>query len=144
MSPAGTSVLVAFFSFARLPPALSLPFPTSFEQNSSRQVTLTTTVPPPSSGGVALVEMLNLLEGFDLEAMGHNSALYLHLLTEAMRRAFADRAEHLGDPEAKTLKMLVEELNAAGGVNGEKIERTTCCRIRLIPKVASSVSSGRP
>ena len=53
---------------------------------------------PPSSGGVALVEMLNLLEGFDLRAVGHNSALYLHLLTEAMRRAFADRAEHLGDP----------------------------------------------
>ncbi len=53
---------------------------------------------PPSSGGVAMVEMLNLLEGFDLQAIGHNSALYLHLLTEAMRRAFADRAEHLGDP----------------------------------------------
>lgn len=53
---------------------------------------------PPSSGGVALTEMLNILEGFDLKAIGHNSALYLHLLTEAMRRAFADRAEYLGDP----------------------------------------------
>lgn len=53
---------------------------------------------PPSSGGVALVEMLNILEGFDLKAMGHNSALYLHVLTEAMRRAYADRAEHIGDP----------------------------------------------
>ncbi|MFQ5568617.1 MAG: gamma-glutamyltransferase [Rhodothermales bacterium] len=53
---------------------------------------------PPSSGGVALVEMLNILEGFNLEKIGHNSALYLHLLTEAMRRAYADRAEHLGDP----------------------------------------------
>lgn len=53
---------------------------------------------PPSSGGVAVVEMLNLLEGFDLKKMGHNSALYLHVLTEAMRIAFADRAEHLGDP----------------------------------------------
>ena len=53
---------------------------------------------PPSSGGVALLAMLNILEGFDLEEMGHNSALYLHVLTEAMRRAFADRAEHLGDP----------------------------------------------
>lgn len=56
-------------------------------------------MPPPSSGGVALVEMLNILEGFDLQAMGHNSADYLHVLTEAMRRAFADRAEHLGDPD---------------------------------------------
>ncbi|NNF58510.1 MAG: gamma-glutamyltransferase family protein, partial [Rhodothermaceae bacterium] len=53
---------------------------------------------PPSSGGVALVEMLNILEGFELETIGHNSALYLHLLTEAMRRAYADRAHHLGDP----------------------------------------------
>lgn len=55
-------------------------------------------MPPPSSGGVAVVEMLNILEGFNLGKMGHNSALYLHVLTEAMRRAFADRAEHLGDP----------------------------------------------
>jgi gamma-glutamyltranspeptidase/glutathione hydrolase len=55
-------------------------------------------MPPPSSGGVALVEMLNILEGFDLAEIGHNSALYLHLLTESMRRAFADRALHLGDP----------------------------------------------
>ena len=53
---------------------------------------------PPSSGGVAMIEMLNILEGFDLREMGHNSAMYLHVLTEAMRRAYADRAEHLGDP----------------------------------------------
>ncbi|MEQ8409573.1 MAG: gamma-glutamyltransferase [Gammaproteobacteria bacterium] len=56
-------------------------------------------MPPPSSGGVAMVEMLNILEGYDLAAMGHNSADYLHVLTEAMRRAYADRAEHLGDPD---------------------------------------------
>lgn len=56
-------------------------------------------MPPPSSGGVALVQMLNILEGFDLASMGHNSADYLHVLTEAMRRAYADRAEHLGDPD---------------------------------------------
>ncbi|MEM6319742.1 MAG: gamma-glutamyltransferase [Bacteroidota bacterium] len=55
-------------------------------------------MPPPSSGGVAVVEMLNILEGFNLQKMGHNSAMYLHILTEAMRTAFADRAEHLGDP----------------------------------------------
>jgi gamma-glutamyltranspeptidase/glutathione hydrolase len=54
---------------------------------------------PPSSGGIALVEMLNILEGFNLYEMGHNSALYLHILTEAMRRAYADRARHLGDPD---------------------------------------------
>src|SRR5690606_24763307 len=55
-------------------------------------------MPPPSYGGVTLVEMLNILEGFDLAKMGHNSAMYLHVLTEAMRRAYADRALNLGDP----------------------------------------------
>ena len=56
-------------------------------------------MPPPSSGGVALVEMLNILEDYDLFEMGHNSADYLHVLTETMRRAYADRAEYLGDPD---------------------------------------------
>ena len=56
-------------------------------------------MPPPSSGGVVLVEMLNILEGFDLESMGHNSAATLHVMTETMRRAYADRAQHLGDPD---------------------------------------------
>ncbi|WP_222612531.1 gamma-glutamyltransferase [Undibacterium flavidum] len=54
---------------------------------------------PPSSGGVALVEMLNLLEGYDLKTNGYGSAKNQHLITEAMRRAFADRAQHLGDPD---------------------------------------------
>jgi len=54
-------------------------------------------MPPPSSGGVALVEMLNVLEGYELEAMGHNSAAYIHHLTEAMRLAYRDRALLLAD-----------------------------------------------
>jgi len=54
-------------------------------------------MPPPSSGGTALVQMLNILEGYDLAAMGHNSATYVHHLAEAMRRAFRDRARHLAD-----------------------------------------------
>jgi len=56
-------------------------------------------MPPPSSGGIILSEMLNILEGFNLNAIGHNSAQYLHLLTETMRRAYADRANYLGDPD---------------------------------------------
>ncbi|HEX6598515.1 MAG TPA: gamma-glutamyltransferase [Gemmatimonadaceae bacterium] len=56
-------------------------------------------MPPPSSGGVALVEMLNILEGYDLGAMGHNSPRYVHYVAEAMRRAFLDRARYLGDPD---------------------------------------------
>lgn len=55
---------------------------------------------PPSSGGVVLLEMLNILEGFDLAGWGQTSAPYLHVLTEAMRSAYLDRARHLGDPEA--------------------------------------------
>lgn len=53
---------------------------------------------PPSSGGIAVVTMLNILEGYNLSEMGHNSAAYLHVLTEAMRRAYADRAQFVGDP----------------------------------------------
>ena len=56
-------------------------------------------MPPPSSGGVALIQMLNVLEGYDLGAAGHGSALNVHRLAETMRRAFADRARHLGDPD---------------------------------------------
>lgn len=56
-------------------------------------------MPPISSGGVALVEMLNLLEWFDLKASGYGSARTIHLVTESMRRAYADRAQHLGDPD---------------------------------------------
>jgi gamma-glutamyltranspeptidase / glutathione hydrolase len=57
------------------------------------------TMPPPSSGGVAMIEMLNVLERYDLKGMGSGSSLATHVLVEAMRRAFADRAQFLGDPD---------------------------------------------
>jgi gamma-glutamyltranspeptidase/glutathione hydrolase len=56
-------------------------------------------MPPVSSGGVTLLLMLNMLEGDDLGASGFGSARTLHLMAEAMRRAYADRARHLGDPD---------------------------------------------
>lgn len=56
-------------------------------------------MPPPSSGGTVTVEMLNILEGYDLAAMGQNTAPYLHHLAEAMRRAYRDRAHYLGDTD---------------------------------------------
>ena len=56
-------------------------------------------MPPPSSGGVHLVQMLNILSGVPLTRDGHNSAHYLHHLIEAMRRAYADRSLYLGDPD---------------------------------------------
>jgi gamma-glutamyltranspeptidase/glutathione hydrolase len=57
------------------------------------------TMPPPSSGGIALLQMLNVLENYPLKALSHNSATYLQLVTEAMKHAFADRAQYLGDPD---------------------------------------------
>jgi len=84
-------------------------------------------MPPPSSGGVAMIEMLNIMEGMDLKAMGHNSPQYLHTLAESMRRAFRDRAVHLGDPDftqppvakltsksyAKTLRATIDPAKAS-------------------------------
>jgi gamma-glutamyltranspeptidase/glutathione hydrolase len=56
-------------------------------------------MPPPSSGGAVLIEMLNILEGYDLKEMDWASSDRYHLMTEAMRRAFADRAEYMGDTD---------------------------------------------
>lgn len=56
-------------------------------------------MPPPSSGGIALIEMLNMLEPIDLESLGWNSANYVHNVIEVMRRAFSDRAHHMGDTD---------------------------------------------
>jgi gamma-glutamyltranspeptidase / glutathione hydrolase len=56
-------------------------------------------MPPPSSGGVALIQMLNVLEGYDLRATGFGSAASVHVMAEAMRRGFAERARYLGDPD---------------------------------------------
>jgi gamma-glutamyltranspeptidase/glutathione hydrolase len=56
-------------------------------------------MPPPSSGGIALLQMLEMLEPYPLEEWGFHSALSTHYTVEAMRRAFADRAEYLGDPD---------------------------------------------
>ena len=55
--------------------------------------------PPPSSGGVALIETLNILEGFDLAKLGNRSAETIHLTSEAFRRVFYDRTDFLGDPD---------------------------------------------
>jgi gamma-glutamyltranspeptidase/glutathione hydrolase len=57
------------------------------------------TMPPPSSGGIALIEMLNMLEPYDLKSMGWHSSAHAHAMIEVMRRAFADRAEFLGDTD---------------------------------------------
>ncbi|MFS1423295.1 gamma-glutamyltransferase [Shewanella sp. 10N.286.48.B5] len=56
-------------------------------------------MPPPSSGGIHIIEMLNVLEHYPIEELGHNTAQTLHLMTETMKHAYADRSEYLGDPD---------------------------------------------
>ena len=57
------------------------------------------TMPPPSSGGIHLIQMLNILENFELSAYEHNSYQYVSLLSETMKYAYADRSKYLGDPD---------------------------------------------
>jgi gamma-glutamyltranspeptidase/glutathione hydrolase len=87
-------------------------------------------MPPPSSGGVHVIQMLNILEGYDLKSMGHNTADYLHVLIEAMRRAYADRSKYLGDPdyfevpvEALIDKAYAEKLRATINMSGASNSR---------------------
>ena len=97
-------------------------------------------MPPPSSGGVALVQMLNILENFDLKSKGLLTAPAIHLQVEAMRRAYLDRARHLGDPDfvdvpvarltskahAKTLARRIDPQKASRSVElGKDIVTTT-------------------
>src|SRR5207245_1126292 len=84
--------------------------------------------PPPSSGGICLVEMLNILENYDLRAHSRFSPETLHLMTEAMRRAYCDRARYLGDgdfvkiPARLTSKSYARTL--AQGIEPDKATRS--------------------
>jgi gamma-glutamyltranspeptidase/glutathione hydrolase len=71
--------------------------------------------PPPSSGGIALLETLNILEGFDLASMGDRTPQTMHLIIEAFRRAFKDRTSFLGDPDFESMPtaQLVDKRYAA-------------------------------
>jgi len=101
-------------------------------------------MPPPSSGGVHLVQMLNILEGWDLNALGHNSAAYLHRLVESMRRAYADRSLHLGDPDFYPVpaEQLMDKKYAT--VLREQIDLDKSSRsidIKPVPTVSNNESS---
>jgi gamma-glutamyltranspeptidase/glutathione hydrolase len=70
---------------------------------------------PPNNQGLVALQMLNILEGFDVKALGHNTAEYLHLLVEAKKLAFLDRAKHIADPafyQAPLAKLLSKEYAA--------------------------------
>ena len=94
-------------------------------------------MPPPSSGGAVLIEMLNILEGYNLKEMDWASSDRYHLMTEAMRRAFADRAEYMGDTDYAKVPLagLIDKKYAA------QLRQT------INPKRASSseqVKAGKP
>jgi gamma-glutamyltranspeptidase/glutathione hydrolase len=94
-------------------------------------------MPPPSSGGAVLIQMLNILEGFALEKTEASSSERYHLMTEAMRRAFADRAEYMGDSD-------FVKVPVAGLIDKAYAERL---RLTIDPKRASTsaeVRAGQP
>ena len=104
------------------------------------------TMPPPSSGGIHLIQMLNILENFELSNYEHNSYQYVSLLSETMKYAYADRSKYLGDPDffevpiseitakeyAKTISSSIKELGVLTSseispgmyINPESIETT--------------------
>ena len=84
-------------------------------------------MPPPSSGGVHLIQMLNILDNFDLKKLGHNSKDYILLLTETMKYAYADRSKYLGDPDFYDVpvKQLVDKAYASAIANDIQLGITT-------------------
>jgi gamma-glutamyltranspeptidase/glutathione hydrolase len=84
-------------------------------------------MPPPSSGGIHIIEMLNVLEQFPIDKLGHNSANTLHLMAETMKYAYADRSEYLGDPDFVTVpvKQLTSKRYAKEIASKIAINKTT-------------------
>jgi len=91
-------------------------------------------MPPPSSGGVALIEMLNILEGYDLAKLPREQAL--HDMIEAMKRAYADRAVYMGDPDA--VKMPI------AGLISKKYAATLRAGITDKATPAAAIKAGKP
>jgi len=108
--------------------------PVVFEYRGHRVISM----PPPSSGGVTLALIANILEGYDLRALGWHSPAHLHLLAEAGRRAFADRNRFLGDPDvvAIPLERLLSKSYAAR-------LRATIALDRATPSAAVAPELGR-
>ncbi|MCG9721809.1 gamma-glutamyltransferase [Shewanella sp. Isolate7] len=84
-------------------------------------------MPPPSSGGIHIIEMLNMLEPYPIAKLGHNTADTLHLMAEVMKRAYADRSEYLGDPDFVEVPVntLISKDYAKSRAKGIAINRVT-------------------
>ncbi len=97
--------------------------------------------PPPSSGGVHVAQILNILERFDLRALGANSPEFVHLVVEAMKLAFADRAHWLGDPDFAPVPRGLADKGYAAEL-AAKIDRSRATRVaahHMPPNAASDV-----
>ena len=95
---------------------------------------------PPSTQGFVTLEMLNLMEGFDVKAMGHNSADYLHLVSETKKLAFADRAAYLADREAMAkgaLPMLISKAYATRRRSAINMHRAGSYEAGMLPDGSS-------
>jgi gamma-glutamyltranspeptidase / glutathione hydrolase len=99
--------------------------------------------PPPSSGGIALVEILNILEGYDLAKEGNRSAESIHLTAEAFERAFFDRAEFLGDPDYSKIPVaqLIDKRYGNAWRNTIPLRRATPAADLRRPSVFSQLDS---
>ena len=94
-------------------------------------------MPPPSSGGVHLIQILNLLEPYELRSLGQHSAETIHLMAEAMKLAFADRSRHLGDPDFAAIPV-------AGWISREYADHLRGIIKRDGANPSSSIQPGRP
>src|SRR6476469_7849415 len=94
-------------------------------------------MPPPSSGGAVLIEMLNILEGYDLAKLDASSSDRYHLMAEAMRRAFADRAEYMGDSD-------FVKVPVAGMIDKEYAARLRSSISTERASTSAEVIAGRP
>ena len=97
--------------------------------------------PPPSSGGAALIEILNILEGYDLARLGNRSAASIHLTTEAFRRAFFDRAEFMGDPDFAKIPVaqLIDKKYAAAWRQSIDLDRASVSKDLKRPEIFSEL-----
>lgn len=97
--------------------------------------------PPPSSGGTALIEILNILEGYDLAKFGGRSAQAVHLTLEAFRRAFFDRAEFLGDPDFSKIPVaqLIDKRYGAAWRESIDPERASVSKDLIRPAIFSQL-----
>ena len=94
-------------------------------------------MPPPSSGGVHLIQLLNMLETWPLGELGHNSAATIHRMAEAMKLAYADRSEYLGDPDFATVPV--------AGLTSKFYARALAGRIDLArARPATEIKPGQP